>query len=42
MADNYLEKHYEEYLKRKAEWERKGKKVKTAVNVRNEKKDEKD
>jgi hypothetical protein len=23
MADNYLENHYEEYLKRKAEWERK-------------------
>lgn len=42
MADNYLEKHYEEYLKRKAEWERKRKKVKTAVNVRNENKDEKD
>lgn len=26
MADNYLEKHYEEYLKRKAEWEKKKKK----------------
>jgi len=25
MADNYLEKHYEEYLKRKAEWEKKKK-----------------
>ncbi|MBQ0008083.1 MAG: dehydrogenase [bacterium] len=25
MADNYLEKHYEEWLKRKAEWEKKGK-----------------
>ena len=25
MADNYLESHYEEYLKRKAEWERRGK-----------------
>lgn len=23
MADNYLENHYEEYLRRKAEWERK-------------------
>lgn len=23
MADNYLENHYEEYLKRKAEWEKK-------------------
>lgn len=23
MADNYLESHYEEYLKKKAEWERK-------------------
>ncbi len=22
MADNYLESHYEEYLKRKAAWER--------------------
>ncbi|MCQ2370204.1 MAG: hypothetical protein MJ007_06990 [Paludibacteraceae bacterium] len=22
MADNYLEKHYEEYEKRKAEWEK--------------------
>ena len=22
MADNYLEKHYEDYLKRKAEWEK--------------------
>lgn len=22
MADNYLEKHYEEYLKRKAAWEK--------------------
>lgn len=21
MADNFLESHYEEYLKRKAEWE---------------------
>ena len=26
MADNYLENHYEEYLKRKAEWEKKKKK----------------
>lgn len=27
MADNYLEKHYEDYLKRKAAWEKnKGKK----------------
>ncbi len=26
MADNYLENHYEEYLKRKAEWEKKRKK----------------
>lgn len=25
MADNYLENHYEEYLKRKAEWEKKKK-----------------
>lgn len=25
MADNYLEKHYDNYLKRKAEWERKKK-----------------
>lgn len=25
MADNFLEGHYEEYLKRKAEWERKKK-----------------
>lgn len=23
MADNYLEKHYDDYLRRKAEWERK-------------------
>jgi len=22
MADNYLEKHYEDYLKRKAEWKK--------------------
>lgn len=22
MADNYLERHYEEYLKRKAAWEK--------------------
>ena len=22
MADNYLENHYEEYLKKKAEWEK--------------------
>jgi hypothetical protein len=28
MADNYLENHYEEYLKRKAEWEKKKKKTK--------------
>lgn len=28
MADNYLENHYEEYLKRKAEWEKKKKKQK--------------
>lgn len=28
MADNYLENHYEDYLKRKAEWEKK-KKTKT-------------
>lgn len=27
MADNYLENHYEEYLKRKAEWEKKKKKT---------------
>lgn len=26
MADNYLENHYEEYLKRKAAWEKKKKK----------------
>lgn len=26
MADNYLENHYEEYLKRKAEWEKTKKK----------------
>ncbi len=26
MADNYLENHYEAYLKRKAEWEKKKKK----------------
>lgn len=25
MADNYLENHYEEYLKRKKEWEAKKK-----------------
>ncbi|MCQ2343399.1 MAG: dehydrogenase [Paludibacteraceae bacterium] len=25
MADNYLENHYEEWLKRKTEWEKKGK-----------------
>lgn len=25
MADNYLEKHYDDYLRRKAEWERKKK-----------------
>lgn len=24
MADNYLENHYDEWLKKKAEWERKG------------------
>lgn len=29
MADNYLENHYEEYLKRKAAWEKKKKKKKT-------------
>lgn len=28
MADNYLENHYEEYLKRKAEWEKKRKRRK--------------
>ena len=27
MADNYLENHYEEYLKRKAEWEKKKRKA---------------
>jgi len=27
MADNYLENHYEEYLKRKAAWEKKKKKT---------------
>lgn len=26
MADNYLENHYEEYLKRKAQWEKSGRK----------------
>lgn len=29
MADNYLENHYEEYLKRKAEWEKKKKRITT-------------
>ena len=32
MADNYLEKHYEEYLKRKAVLE-KGRAVKTRSNT---------
>ena len=32
MADNYLEKHYEEYLKRKAVWE-KSRAVKTRSNT---------
>lgn len=27
MADNYLENHYEDYLKRKAEWQRKKKRL---------------
>lgn len=27
MADNYLEKHYDEWLKKKAEWERKKKRL---------------
>ena len=31
MADNYLENHYEEYLKRKAEWEKKKKSIKHKV-----------
>ena len=30
MADNYLEKHYEDYLKRKAAWE-KSRKHSTAI-----------
>ena len=30
MADNYLENHYEEYLKRKAEWEKKKKRNRKA------------
>ncbi len=34
MADNYLENHYEEYLKRKAEWEKK-KKLKKLKKLRN-------
>lgn len=25
MADNYIENHYEDYLKRKAAWEKSGK-----------------
>ena len=30
MADNYLEKHYEDYLKRKAAWEKnKGRSIKS-------------
>lgn len=31
MADNYLENHYEEYLKRKAAWE-KSRKLKSPVH----------
>ena len=31
MADNYLENHYEEYLKRKAAWEKKKKAFKRPV-----------
>ena len=32
MADNYLENHYEDYLKRKAEWEKKKKKLNIHTN----------
>ncbi len=32
MADNYLENHYEDYLKRKAEWEKKKKKLNIPTN----------
>lgn len=31
MADNYLENHYEEYLKRKTAWEKKKKAFKRPV-----------
>lgn len=27
MADNYLEKHYEDYLKKKALWEKKNRHI---------------
>ena len=37
MADNYLENHYEEYLKRKAEWEKKRKKP---VQIKKDKNEE--
>ena len=36
MADNFLEKHYEEYEQRKAEWLRKKRhlQIKTVRNIR--------
>ncbi|MBR4842236.1 MAG: dehydrogenase [Bacteroidaceae bacterium] len=41
MADNYLEKHYEDYLKRKAAWEKnKGKSVRNKPFVPEEPEDE--
>ena len=41
MADNYLEKHYEDFLKRKAAWEKnKGKAVRNRPSVPEEPEDE--
>lgn len=42
MADNYLENHYEEYLKKKAVWEKSRKHAilsKTRVNKENDNKE---
>ena len=36
MADNYLEKHYEDYLKRKAAWEKSRKHSSTSRPVKPE------
>lgn len=42
MADNYLEKHYEDYLKRKAAWEKSRKHKPVSGTSESDRSDEED